>query len=121
METPLQTAARLLAALEDLAAQESSLLRTLEFVNAVAIQERAAPLVLKLGELGRFPEVAVLQPRVAALLARRTQNRHYIDAELARLQAELRRVDEARVRLAGLAPAYSASASPIQSRLNTAA
>jgi hypothetical protein len=121
METPVQTAVRLLSALEDMAAQESNLLRTLDFVDAVEIQERAAPLVQKLVELAHHPEVAALQSRVGALLTRRNQNRHFLDAHLAQLQSELRRIDEARVRLAGLAPAYCTGSMNVQSRLNTAA
>jgi hypothetical protein len=121
METPVQTAARLLTALEDLAAQEATMLRTLEFVDAVAIQERTAPLVQKLAELAAHPEVAALRERVGELLARRNQNRHYLDTELARLQVELRRVDEARLRLAGLAPAYTTGNASVRPRFNTAA
>jgi hypothetical protein len=120
METSLQTAIRLLSALEDFAEQEGNLLRTLDFIDAVSIQERAAPLVQRLGELAAFPEVSALRPRVAELLARREQNRHFLDAQLERLQKELRRVEEARQRLAVVAPAYRAAAAPT-SRLNAAA
>lgn len=120
METPAQTALRLLAALEEFAAQEGNLLRTLDVVEAVGIQERAAPLVQALGDLSRHPEVMALRPRVAELLARREQNRHFLDAQLERLQSELRRVDEARQRLASLAPVYRGMSTPI-SRFNSAA
>jgi hypothetical protein len=121
METPRQTALRLLSALEDFAAQEANLLRTLDFVEAVGFQERAAPLVQKLAELADDSEVAALRPRVAALLARREQNRHFIDAHLERLQGELRRIEEARVRLARLAPAYSSAHAAVLSRFHSAA
>ncbi|HVU15763.1 MAG TPA: hypothetical protein VHD32_02475 [Candidatus Didemnitutus sp.] len=120
METPVQTALRLLAALEEFAAQEGNLLRSLDIVEAVAIQERAAPLVQALGDLAKHPEVAALRPRVGELLARREQNRHFLDTQLERLQSELRRVDEARQRLAGLAPAYRMSTPPVP-RFNSAA
>ena len=121
METPVQTAVRLLSALEDFSAQEANLLRTMDFVEAVAVQERAFPLVRMLAELANEPGVAALKPQVAALLARREQNRHFIDAQLARLQSELRRIDEARIRLARLAPAYAGAAGQPSARLNSAA
>jgi len=121
METPVQTAVRLLSALEDFASQEANLVRTMDFVEAVAVQERAFPLVRLLAELAEDPGVAALKPQVAALLARREQNRHFIDAHLERLQSELRRIDEARARLARLAPAYGAGAGHQSARLNSAA
>lgn len=122
METPLQTAARLLTALEDLTAQESVLLRTLDFVDAVAIQERAAPLVDQLSALAIHPEVASLRPKVEGLVERRLKSRHFLDAQLGQLQAELRRIDEARTRLSRVAPAYVVTVPrSMESKLNTAA
>jgi hypothetical protein len=122
METPLQTATRLLTALEDLTAQESVLLRTLDFVDAVALQERAAPLVDQLAVLAGNPEVARLRGQVAAIVDKRQQSRHFLDAQLARLQSELRRIDEARSRLSRVAPAYVVPPQrAVNSRLNTAA
>ena len=122
METPLQTAKRLLTALEDLTAQESILLRTLDYVDAVAIQERAAPLVDQLAALAVHPEVSALNAKVKALVDRRQQSRFFLDAQLGRLQSELRRIDEARTRLARVAPAYVVTGPRIaESKLNTAA
>lgn len=121
METPLQTALRLLDVLEDLACQESANLRNLDLVEAVEVTERAAPVVLRLAELATDPTVASLRPRVAALLEQRRQSASLLDAHLARLQSEMRRVDEARNRLAKVAPVYSAGILPVQARLNTAA
>lgn len=121
METPLQTATRLLVALEDLTAQESVLLRTLDFVDAVAIQERAAPLVDQLAVLATNPEVTTLRAKVKALVERRLQSRHFLDAQLGRLQSELRRIDEARSRLSRVAPAYVTMPRAVESKLNTAA
>ena len=121
METPLQTATRLLTALEDLTAQESVLLRTLDFVDAVAIQERAAPLVDQLAALAIHPEVAELRAKVKGLVDRRQQSRFFLDAQLGRLQSELRRIDEARSRLTKVAPAYMTASRLVESKLNTAA
>ncbi len=122
METPLQTAGRMIAALEEFARQESVLLRSLDLVEAVQISERAAPLIQKLCELTAFPEVAALRPRVEELVAFRRRQTSLLDAHLARLQSELRRIDEARLRLTRVAPAYGGFNSlASESRLNTAA
>lgn len=122
METPLQIATRLLAALEDITSQESVLLRTLDFVDAVALQERAAPLVDQLAALAKHPDVSTLRRQVSALVDKRQQSRHFLDAQLGRLQSELRRIDEARTRLAKVAPAYVVTPERVSNpRLNTAA
>lgn len=121
METPFQTATRLLTALEELTAQETLLIRTMDFVEAVTVRERAAPLVEKLCSLAAVPEVAALRPRVNGLLDRCGQNHHFLDTQLARLQGELTRVNEARGRLRRVAPVYGTPAIATQSRLNTAA
>ena len=97
------------------------MLRTLDFVDAVALQERAAPLVDQLSALAVHPDVAKLKNKVTSLVDRRQQSRHFLDAQLGRLQSELRRIDEARTRLAQVAPAYVTVARPVESRLNTAA
>lgn len=120
MEAPFQAAARLLGALEDLVSRETTLLRTMDFVEAVDLQERAAPLVEKLCALASDPVVAALRDRVTALLERRRQNYHFLDIQLSRLQSELRRVNDARGRLNRVGPAYTAGR-PAESRLNTAA
>jgi len=121
METPIQTALRLLSALEDLAAQESACFRNLDLVEAVQATERAAPLVARLVELATDPSVIALRPRGAALVEQRMQGAALLDSHLARLQSEMRRVDEARARLAKIAPVYGTSAVRIHTRLNTAA
>lgn len=122
MATAHQTAQRLLAALEDLAGQEAVLLRSLDLVEAVQISERAAPLVEKLCALATDPDLADLRPRVEDLVAQRRRNAVLLDSHLARLQSELRRIDEARSRLARVAPVYNGGTLPVlESRLNTAA
>ncbi|MBA4137980.1 MAG: hypothetical protein C0518_11740 [Opitutus sp.] len=123
MRSPLQTAQRLLTALEDLASQESVLLRSLDLVEAVQISERAAPLVEELCALvAESPEVAPLRDRVEELVAQRRRSAVLLDSHLSRLQTELQRIDEARNRLARVAPVYSGGhAAPLEPRLNTAA
>lgn len=124
MPTPYQTAQRLLAALEDLASQEGVLLRSLDLVEAVQISERAAPLIERLCALvAESPDVAHLRGRVEELVAQRRRNAVLLDSHLARLQTEMRRIDDARKALARVAPVYSSAAiaPPLESRLNTAA
>ncbi len=124
MSPALQTAQRLLAALEDLASQEGVLLRSLDLVEAVQISERAAPLVERLCALiAEAPEVAPLRSRVEELVSQRRRNAVLLDSHLARLQTEMRRIDEARKALARVAPVYGGAINspPIESRLNTAA
>lgn len=121
METPFQAAVRLLAALDDLVLQETTLIRTMDFVEAVAVRERTGPVVEKLCALAADPAVAGLRPRVASLLERWGQNHHFLDTQLGRLQGELNRVNEARGRLRRVVPAYLGSAMVQESRLNTAA
>ena len=93
-----QVAQRLLASLEDLASQEAVLLRSLDLVEAVQISERAAPLVEKLCALAADPDLTELRPRIEDLVAQRRRNTVLLDSHLGRLQAELRRIDEARNR-----------------------
>jgi hypothetical protein len=121
METPLQTAARLLAALREMAEQEALLVRSLDLVEAAEVTERMAPLVARLCELAEVPAVGVLRPAVREFMEERLRGLSLIDAHLARLQGELRRVDEARHRLARVAPVYSSGVPAPESRLNTAA
>lgn len=122
METPVETATRLLVALDDLALQEGALLRSLDVVEAVQVAERAAPLVEKLCALSNDPGLTQLRPRIMDLVQQRRCNATLLDAHLARLQSELRRIDEARTRLARVAPVYgSESGASASSRLNTAA
>jgi hypothetical protein len=121
MITPLETATRLLTALEELVMQETLLIRTMDFVEAVDVQERAAPVVEKLCALAADPAVALLRGRVAGLLERYGQNYHFLDSQLNRLQSELDRVTAARSRLRSVAPAYRSGAMTTEPRLNTAA
>jgi len=121
METSLQAANRLLIALEELVMQETTLIRTMDFVEAVSVRERTGPLVERLCMLAADPQIARLRPRVAGLLDRWGQNHHFIDTQLSRLQGELNRVTEARGRLRRVVPAYLSQSVHHESRLNTAA
>lgn len=115
-----QTASRLLGALEEMLIEETTLIRTMDFVEAVVVRERSGPLVEKLCCLASDPAVQQLRPRVQLLLNRWSQNHHFLDEQLHRLQIELSRVSDARSRLKRVLPAYLSS-TVAESRLNTAA
>ena len=124
MSPRIQRAQRLLAALEELASQESVLVRSLDLVEAMQIGERAAPLVEEVCALATEADVAELRPQIEALVARRQRSAELLEVQLGRVQEELRRVDEARRRLTRTAPAYQRGTTgdaPSAPRLNTAA
>ncbi len=122
METPRATADRLLAALEQLAKREGVLLRSLDLIEAVDIGAQAEPLVRKLCALVDNPTVVPLRDRIEELVACRRRHAATLDEQIARLQGELCRLNEASQRLSRMAPIYSPPpAAPTRSRLNTAA
>jgi hypothetical protein len=125
METPSAKAGRLLTALEDLSGQEGTLLRATGFPDAgllASLAGRADPLVHELGLLMADPLVEQWRPRVKALMVRRLVNSALLDAQVTRLQTDLRRIDEARSRIARVAPVYGGGLSaPAETRLNFAA
>lgn len=110
METPAQRCLRIAAALEDLSAQEAAALAAHEFGTAIALQERAEPLV---EFLTTHAEDATQDVRIAAQLARirelRGRSEALLSAEIERTRAELREAGAACCRLARVAPAYGAA------------
>lgn len=125
MESSRDKAGRLLTALEDLAGQESTLLRSPGLPEAGLLSnlaDRAAPLVHELGALMADPLVGQWRPRVKALMVRRLVNSALLDAQVTRLQTDLRHIDEARNRIARVAPVYFRGLpAQAQTRLNSAA
>jgi hypothetical protein len=120
METPVQTATRLLAALGEMVEQEVAAMREFDLASALGVTERAAPLVDKLMALAADPAVAALRPQVEALLARRRQTAQHIDTQLVRLRTELGQVQRTRVRISRVAPVYGRAVMSAESRLNAA-
>jgi hypothetical protein len=110
METPAQMCARLLTALEDLAAQESATLQARDFTAAIAIQDRAAPLVELLAAHREEMNDPMLRARVAELSARRSRTGEWLAEQMARVREELRHSDVARRRVAQVAPVYGRGA-----------
>jgi hypothetical protein len=77
--------------------------------------------VEQLCALAQNETVRTLRPQLTVLLDRRSQNYHFLDTQLKRLQGELDRVTTARRRLRNVAPAYLGAPAMAESRLNTAA
>jgi hypothetical protein len=106
MDTPFQTAIRLLDALDEMLNQETALIRTMDFVEAVQVRERSGPLVERLCFLADDPTVRQMAPCVQLLLEKWGQNHHFLDEQLHRMQIELNRVSEVRNRLRKVLSAY---------------
>ena len=125
MVTSLDTACRLLSALEEFVVQEEILLRDQAFLEIVDLREHAAPVAEKLCELAtEFAVDTVFRLRLEDLLHRSGQNFRLLTSELARRHEELLRVGEALGRLRRMGPAYKTGGSSLAngvSRLNAAA
>jgi septal ring factor EnvC (AmiA/AmiB activator) len=117
--TAAPIAARLLEALEDLADREAVLLRGGCYPEAIAVQRRATPLVLRLTELAGDLEQA-LRARVGALLSRRRETLAQLLERRTSLVAERQRVGAARRQLQKVASYGRAAGRPVRRRLNAA-
>jgi N-acetyl-gamma-glutamylphosphate reductase len=106
VDTPAQTSRRLLAALEDLAAQETTAIAAGDFVALAKLTRRAAPLVEHFATHGPAVVDASFRTRVHALLERRRQNDDALNVQLARARAELERANESERRIAQISSIY---------------
>ncbi len=111
MEAPHQTIERLLTALETLARDERFLLESGDFVEALAVQAREAPLVEKMAELLVQPGIAAslspsAQSRAQTLLALQSEQSKRLSAQQAALQEDLQLLRAAQARVQQLRPAY---------------
>jgi hypothetical protein len=111
METPAHMCTRLVAALEDLAAQEAATLEARDFTAAVAIQDRAAPLVDLLVAHANDVTDATLRARIAALIERRNRTGEWLAEQIAKVREQLQATQAAQRRAAQIAPAYGHVAS----------
>ena len=107
MDSLLRQFTRLVAALEDLAEQESAAMVHRDFASLLAIQERAEPLVAFLVSAGNRDSIpAELSIRIATLRARREQTSRALAAELDKTRRELEETSVAQRQVARVAPAY---------------
>jgi hypothetical protein len=105
METPPQRVARLVTALEELVAEETTTLRHGDFAAAAIIAERAEPVVDWI-----VNHVSLLTPelreRLAGVRSRRAANETLLAREIECAGTELRQVAASRRRVAQIAPVY---------------
>ena len=120
METPGQTAARLLASLEELIEQEGMYLRGGFYDLAVETRERAAPFVQRLCATANLPDVAEHRPRIEALIRRSAGHATFLQEKIEELGVEIRRTDQARFRAVQMAPAYARASGTAAPRFQAA-
>lgn len=116
-ETPAQTCARIVTALEDLARQEAAVLQSRNFSAAVLLQERAAPLVEHLVAHEGDVTSSDLRSRIAAVSALRSQTGEWLATQIERAREELQQMDASQRRIARVAPVYG-SGTPRRSQLS---
>jgi hypothetical protein len=117
MQTPAQRCARLVSALEDLAAQEEASLHARDFSAIVSIQERTGAIVTDLVAHAAATD-RELRARVAAVQQRRDRCAEWLANEIAGTRDELRETEVSRNRVAKIAPVYGSSGSATPSRLS---
>jgi hypothetical protein len=110
METPAQRCARIVGALEDLAAQEAAAIETHDFAGALTVQDRAEPLV---DFIVRDAHAGVcdgaITSRISAVQMLRARTSEKLAQEMARTRNELQRMQATKSRVAQVAPAYGRS------------
>jgi hypothetical protein len=114
-ETPAQQCARIVRALEDLAAQEAAAVETCDFTAAYGVQERAAPLVDFLVQQADSFRDEALANRVKAVHTLRAKTGERLGAEIVRTREALREMQAVRSRVAQVGPAYGRSRDPFGS------
>lgn len=118
METPAQTCARLVAALEDLVAQEATALQARDFAAVVQIQDRAAPLVEHLAAHVDDIVEPRLRERIGRIRAQRHRSGEWLAEQIERTRQELLQTHASRRRVAQVAPAYGRGSSTAPTRLS---
>ncbi len=112
METPAQTCARLVAALEELVAREAATLEVRDFAAVVHLQKRCAPLVEMLGAHQADVTDPALRERIRALIARRRQTGEWLGEQIEKTKQALQETNESRRRIAQIAPVYGGGSAP---------
>jgi hypothetical protein len=111
METSAQKCERIVAALEDLAAQEAASVAHNDFAGVQALHERTAPLVEFLAAVGAETlGAAGLRRRLTAVYELRARSGEVLHAAMARVRSELALTEAGQRRAARIAPAYGAQA-----------
>jgi len=106
METPVQRCERIVAALEDLAAQEAASVAQGDFAAVQALHERTAPLVEFLSSVGSAAMAAGLRRRLIAVYELRHRSGEAVAQAMAQTRLELAQTQASQRRVARIAPAY---------------
>jgi len=111
METPGESALRLLTAVEALTAEEAVAVKAGELTRTLEIQDRLEPLLTRLVELCTSEELPprlrlLLPPRVAEVRSRRLASQQLIEASAAAARASLAKLETARQQLAAMRSVY---------------
>jgi hypothetical protein len=107
METPVQRCFRLLAALEEMVAQEAACLASSDFGGLVGLQQRAEPLVAHLGRYGSTIADEEFRSRVGSWLARRREIAGLLSARISETRERLNQLESSRRRVARVVPVYA--------------
>lgn len=109
MESPAQRCARIVSALEDLAAQEAAGVARQDFATVQTLHERTAPLVEFLAATGAEAlGAAGLRRRLVAVYELRARSSEILAAAMAQVRVDLARTEAGQRRAARIAPAYGA-------------
>jgi hypothetical protein len=111
MDAREERVARLLSAVEDLAAQERATVQAHDFAALTSVQNRLAPLIEHLAAQGNEVREHLLQERVQAIHALRRETGDRLASEIRRIGTELKATEHAQLRTAQIAPVYRAAGS----------
>ena len=100
------TAARLVAAFEELVEREAIALDAQDYETALQAQQRAEPVVTRLLTLAGDPALPGVRARLEAVLTRRAARAAKLREAIAQRAGELAQLRGARGRLSRLGPAY---------------
>jgi len=107
METPVQRCERIVAALEDLAAQEAAGVAQNDFAAVQALHERTAPLVEYLAAAGsELLGAPGLRRRLIAVYELRHRSGEALAAAMARVRLEMAQAEATQRRVARIMPVY---------------
>lgn len=115
-ESPLQKCARLVIALEELAAEESHCIETGDIATVLGIQKRLEPIIRYLSDHAADADRGV-RDRIAAVLDTREKSGARLEAELKKVRKQIDELDARKRRAAAVAPVYGGAAQP-RGRLN---
>lgn len=118
MESAAQTCARLVIALEDLAAQEALALQGRDFAAAIEIQERAAPLVQHLVAHADDVVDPQVRERIGKIRAQRHRSGEWLAEQIEQTRRDLAEMHASRRRVAQIAPAYGRGGAAAHARLS---